>query len=288
MPLKLARRYWGFLFVPFMVGGLTWGQNVQTQQQRPGTRFTPEETQRLAITVRVFTYVLVPRDALAEAERATSEIFRGIGINLNWVECPLTNQEALAPALSISAPLYNYAHVSGGALARSKTEAQRILAAARADSLSVDSSLAPPQFQPGASQGCARPFGGRILVVRILPGYTPAKAAFRDTVFGFAKGYSAASIFYERITDLAQGFDNADWEIPPILGAAIAHELGHLLLGSNSHSPTGIMRGQWDRSYLRLAVIGHLLFTRQQAEVIQKEVVRRNRVEVAGDRHPGR
>lgn len=31
-----------------------------------------------------------------------------------------------------------------------------------------------------------------------------------------------------------------------ILGRVTAHEVGHLLLGSNSHRPTGLMRASWD------------------------------------------
>jgi hypothetical protein len=175
----------------------------------------------------------------------------------------------------ITVRVYNYAHVPSGALAGAETEARRILAAAGVDSLWLDCSLVPTQFQSEADQDCGGPFGGRILVVRLLPGSTPAKAAFRDTVFGFAEGDSVASIFFRRITDLAQGVDNEDWEIPLILGAAIAHELGHLLLGSNSHSPTGIMSGQWDRNYLRLAQMGRQLFTPQQSALLQVNVLRR-------------
>jgi hypothetical protein len=193
------------------------------------------------------------------------------------------------PTLGISLRLYNYAHVPGGALAHAKSEAQRILTAAGVDSLWFDCSLVPPQFQSEANQDCAGPFGGRTLVVRILPGSTPAKAAFPDTaMFGFAEGGTVASVFYGRITDFAVGVDKDDSEIPVILGAAIAHELGHLLLGSNSHSATGIMCGQWDRDYLRLALMERQLFTPQQAEVIRTEVGRRNHIEVTGDHEPQR
>jgi hypothetical protein len=115
------------------------------------------------------------------------------------------------------------------------------------------------------------------------PGSPRGKAAFDGTVFGFAEGDSVASVYYGRVASLAQGFDEMDWEIPLILGAAIAHELGHLLLGTNSHSPTGIMCGQWDRRFLRLALMGRQLFTPQQAEVIRAAVDRRNHIEVAGD-----
>jgi hypothetical protein len=48
-----------------------------------------------------------------------------------------------------------------------------------------------------------------------------------------------------------------------ILGHAMAHELGHLLLGTNSHSSDGLMRAQWNRGDLAEAARGNLLFSAQ-------------------------
>jgi hypothetical protein len=117
---------------------------------------------------------------------------------------------------------------------------------------------------------------GVIVAVRILPDSTPAKAAFRDTIFGFAEGGALASVFYGRITDFSKGVDGEDSEIPVILGDVITHELGHLLLGPGAHSPTGIMHGQWDRNYLRLALMGRQLFTPQQSGLLQANVLCRH------------
>jgi hypothetical protein len=50
-----------------------------------------------------------------------------------------------------------------------------------------------------------------------------------------------------------------------ILGHAMAHELGHLLLGMNSHSRDGLMRAQWNRGDLAEAVRGNLLFSAQES-----------------------
>jgi hypothetical protein len=60
-----------------------------------------------------------------------------------------------------------------------------------------------------------------------------------------------------------------------VLGHVIAHEIGHLLLNFESHSATGIMRGDWDLSDLQSVASGYLLFTANQAEVIRAEVARR-------------
>jgi len=68
-------------------------------------------------------------------------------------------------------------------------------------------------------------------------------------------------------------------EIPLILGDAITHELGHLLLGPGTHSPTGIMCGNWDWNYLHSALRGHKFFTAEQSKQIHNEVLRRNRLD---------
>jgi len=46
-----------------------------------------------------------------------------------------------------------------------------------------------------------------------------------------------------------------------LLGHVMAHELGHLLLGSNSHSERDLMREMWWPDELRRAAIGKLFFT---------------------------
>jgi hypothetical protein len=60
-----------------------------------------------------------------------------------------------------------------------------------------------------------------------------------------------------------------------ILGAAIAHEVGHLILGANSHTPLGVMNPHWDMTQIRLVRIGELNFNRDQARLLQNEVRRR-------------
>jgi predicted Zn-dependent protease len=61
-----------------------------------------------------------------------------------------------------------------------------------------------------------------------------------------------------------------------VLGHAIAHEVGHLLLNQQGHSALGIMRGEWGFADLRDAADGLLLFTPQQGEFLRADVRSRN------------
>jgi hypothetical protein len=57
-----------------------------------------------------------------------------------------------------------------------------------------------------------------------------------------------------------------------LLGTVVAHELGHLLLGSHAHSQVGIMVPVWEEESLRNMGMGHLLFTREQSSLMKMRV----------------
>jgi hypothetical protein len=52
----------------------------------------------------------------------------------------------------------------------------------------------------------------------------------------------------------------------------MAHEIAHLLLGTNSHAAEGIMRAQWQREELLSASKGELLFTPGQSRVMRQRL----------------
>lgn len=89
--------------------------------------------------------------------------------------------------------------------------------------------------------------------------------AFLDST-GFGR---QADIFYGNITELSAAWSQNEVEL---LGCVMAHEIGHLLLGSNSHSPTGIMRLHWDDQQLHLASLGQLAFDREEIRKIHQRL----------------
>jgi hypothetical protein len=71
-----------------------------------------------------------------------------------------------------------------------------------------------------------------------------------------------SDIFFDSIIKLHR---DAGANQARLLGAVTAHEIGHLLLGSHSHSPWGIMSRHWEQDHLRRLDRGALLFTSEQA-----------------------
>ena len=58
-----------------------------------------------------------------------------------------------------------------------------------------------------------------------------------------------------------------------LLGAAMAHELGHVLLRSHAHAGTGVMCSRFQRAEARLAASGELRFLPGEAQGIRAGVM---------------
>ena len=98
-----------------------------------------------------------------------------------------------------------------------------------------------------------------------------------------------ADVFCERVMRI-QYESQVDPAI--LLGIVSAHELGHLLLGTSSHSPMGLMRGNWHRDDLFRAVKGSLLFSDDQSDHMRAKLYEayldRNRSGLVLASHNGR
>jgi hypothetical protein len=92
---------------------------------------------------------------------------------------------------------------------------------------------------------CDSPISSGDVVVRLIEGTDKDKSERRALGYSLfdANGVSGfATVFVDRVDWLAK---RAQSPRAPVLGRAIAHEIGHLILRSNAHSDTGIMREVW-------------------------------------------
>jgi len=86
-----------------------------------------------------------------------------------------------------------------------------------------------------------------------------------------------AYVFYNRVERVARKYlhtviGNYDIDNVTVLGHAMAHEIGHLLLPFG-HSAAGLMRAEWDANDMHLAVHGRLNFTDEQADLIRTRLL---------------
>jgi hypothetical protein len=75
---------------------------------------------------------------------------------------------------------------------------------------------------------------------------------------------SLATVYANRARWFA---DASGVDLSTVLGRAIAHEIGHLLIGTTMHPPTGLMRGVWAAK----DVAGeHWVFTEREAVALRQ------------------
>jgi len=157
------------------------------------------------------------------------------------------------PGLTITLRVYNYAHIATALLLRSEGEAAAIFRQAGVETIWVDCPLSEPELD--RFPVCQGPMGRADFALRIRSFTMTPQAATHDDALGSAltclpEGIGcSAEVFYERVAHWASGGDISAYQL---LGHAMAHEIGHLLLGPNSHSRDGIMRAQWNPGDLRV------------------------------------
>ena len=167
---------------------------------------------------------------------------------------------------TITVQIYNYSLASPTVLVGAEREAGRILGMAGLRAVWLECPVVP--FTPGPRGHCEKAPEATDLRLRVLG--APLTNKFQDTVFGFSVHPVLASVYYEYAARRAKS-DDADFEAPIILGCAIAHELGHLLLGTNSHSDSGIMQPRWGPNQFRQLMIGNLVFTTEESKLMQEQ-----------------
>jgi hypothetical protein len=117
------------------------------------------------------------------------------------------------------------------------------------------------------------------LILNLVPQSMSKVLRRKDEVEGMAvegpdEFYGHAWVFFDRAREVAA---KHLLNLANVLGNLMAHELGHLLLGSYPHSQTGLMRAGWSREEFIAANRGELGFSASERERIQKGVEARYR-----------
>jgi hypothetical protein len=121
------------------------------------------------------------------------------------------------------------------------------------------------------------PLGGAELAVRLVtapepPAFARVLPLGYSLVDGGTQAGSLATIYLNRVRWLASA-STAD--LATLLGRAIAHEIGHLLLGTPEHGVTGVMRAIWSRETLRNSRPREWLFSGHEARKMRASVTAR-------------
>ena len=180
-----------------------------------------------------------------------------------------------SPAI-VTLRIYDYVQAKDADLKRAETEASAILATGGVSARWVDCPTSHAVLKDFPD--CQSALQVTDYVVSILPAAMADRLEHSEDALGSANesaaGFGRAQIFYGKIRMMTGG-DTAPFSA--LLGRVMAHEIGHLLLGDNAHSRTGIMQAAWSDRELGMRAGAEMVFTEKQSHRIETRLAAESR-----------
>jgi hypothetical protein len=193
---------------------------------------------------------------------------RNLSLMLLVLSIPSLSTPAVNEAHRLTIRVMDYAGLPVATLGELEANAQRVL---RGAGVSVHFVECYGNVVKSGAAGCLGVPGSTDVILRILQ----PKFAVKGEQLGYAamgpEGGAYVTIFVNlgeqkaRVGNLTNG---------AFLGHAVAHEIGHLLLGANSHSTAGIMRPVWRPADEVWMAKGVLIFGEDEAVRMQMAIAR--------------
>jgi hypothetical protein len=210
------------------------------------------------------------------------KLFVGVALSLILAATSYGAQQepAMVPAvnpITITIRMHNYAQVKPTVLLPAKKAAAEILKEAGVETVWVDCYSGQASLSDAE---CANPMTPLDLTLNLVPQSLTKHFHDRDEILGVALlpgGQDFAFYAYVFCGGAKAYAAHHELDLSRFLGHLIAHELGHLLLGENSHSNTGIMRPCWNDTDLIAIAHGGMSFSFSERKRLQVALTARTR-----------
>ena len=200
--------------------------------------------------------------------RITSRVATTVLVNLA-VALPAPAAVLDVPVVPLVIRIYDAPSLPADRSAEALKEARDILAEAGFAPEWIGCRTTAPE------QRCSAPLAAAELVVRVSPAAPLQPATPGPLPLGYSlvdvhtRRGALATIFLERVRWLAF---TARADFGALLGRAMTHEIGHLLLGTPHHGERGVMRAIWSPDPVRRSGGGHWRFTATEARQMREAV----------------
>ena len=171
---------------------------------------------------------------------------------------------ALAVDLTVSVRVYDIYGLPPETRQEALTLAAAALEGAGVHAVMVDCTVKP------ALAACAAGLGDGELVLRIHRHPKDGIHVLGDAIVRESGPSTVATVYAAAIAERAR---RTGGRLAALVGRVAAHEIGHLLLGSNAHAGHGLMRPAWDLSRLDR---GDWAFTVEDAAAIRQRLQQRD------------
>jgi hypothetical protein len=168
---------------------------------------------------------------------------------------------------TITVLVHNQAAIPADIVSEAKDLLGQILVEAGLVIRWVDPSIDREYSVVNPASNSLRTFTVQLIIRRAAVGPASETGSVMGTTIGDVhETGGSAFVFYDRVLLVAHGHQQG---VATVLGYAIAHEIGHLMLPYPAHSERGIMRAEWGGDDLRHAANGLLGFTPSQAALMR-------------------
>jgi hypothetical protein len=192
-------------------------------------------------------------------------------IGTTWT---LALAEARGGQLSeLSVHTYNYSGVSADELAAARRHAEAIFRRANITISWIDCRTSGRDALD-ILPTCRTDLRPDEVMLRIMPGGGPTVDRITSLGFSLVNREDAhaawlSSVFTNRVAALAS---QAGIDPTLLLGRAIAHEVGHLLIGSTDHARAGLMRAFWSHAELTHGSGSEWVFLENEARAMRSSL----------------
>ncbi|HEV2400319.1 MAG TPA: hypothetical protein VGS27_25500 [Candidatus Sulfotelmatobacter sp.] len=166
---------------------------------------------------------------------------------------------------TITIQVYSEVALSDKVLSQAEGEGMRIFQRAKVSTVWVNCDA----FLASTDSRCHEAPDRKHLVLRIVPKALGGAESIFGVAFLAENGGVYADVFFDSIATLHR---DCGASIGRVLGHVMAHEVGHLLLGSNSHSSVGIMSPKWHREQLLRVGMGTLFFSSEDTRTMRGNI----------------
>jgi hypothetical protein len=179
-------------------------------------------------------------------------------------------------ALLLTVRLYSVVALPDADRQTATRVAAGILKSAQVDVRWLDCRERPARGQEVAD--CLTPPGPDSVIVRFVTATSrPSGLVHGDTlgdayVDTVAAAGSLATVYADRATAMAK---SAGVDAGTLMGRVAAHEIAHLLIGTSTHPPTGLMRAQWSTAQLQRGALRDWQLSRADAARVRTGMLRR-------------
>jgi hypothetical protein len=183
-------------------------------------------------------------------------------------------------ALLLTARFYSVADVPASDRATANHVTATILHEAGIDVVWMDCNDRVTAHKHTVSDSCSVPPASDEVIVRFVSASSSAHPGNRSASDSLGDAYidtvaasgSLATVYVDRVAAMsrASGIDAGT-----LLGRVTAHEIGHLLLGTPTHRPSGLMRAEWSTTLLQRRMAKDWRFSTIDAENVREGVLKR-------------